>query len=293
MAGLLGDIDLGAIVQGGVETMGILDQIDRVRDIGDQAQSGMLELGDQAVEGTAFKPFGVVAGGLGSADTAADGSVNFTLDPTQQAQMDARLAQSNEFYNRASGGTNELMTQRLEEILAAQDPRRQQARLALESRLASQGRLGVGGQYGNPEMLAMYEANRRADLDAVDVARSYAQSQQAQDANLGGLFQDASLAPTRTLADLLQVGQRGSELAQKGQLAGQNFRTQAGVTGLEAAINAEKVATEGINELYRSGASLAGNATNSILGAITGSGSDGGSGDFIDRLIEGSISEWF
>lgn len=280
MAGLFEDV-----FKGGTQVLGIGDQINRIQDVGESARTGMTELGQQAQEGTRFTPFGVTAGGIGGVDASGTGDLTFSLSPEQQAQADARYAQSGQFYDRASGGINALTDQRYQEMQAAMNPARQREQLALESRLAAQGRLGAGGAAyggGNPEMFGLAQANREADMQAYQNAYGFAQSQQLQDANLGGMFQSAGFAPTQQVANLLNPAIQVANLGQTGQIAGQNLATQAGVTGLEAQINSEMIANDLYGSLFNQGAYLAGNIGSAVDDA-------GGLSDF----ITGKIKEWF
>jgi hypothetical protein len=272
------------LLRGGTEAVGVLDQIDRVQQLGEDARTGMEQLGAEAQAGTAFKPFGVTAGTIGEATVGADGSIGLGLTPEQEMMATARFRQGNQLFNRAAGGIDELAAQRFGSLQDAMAPQRERERLALESRLAAQGRLGVGGAAfggGNPEMFGLAQANREADLNAYNQAFNFAQSQQAQNANLGGLFQQAGFLPTQTMANLLTPGIQAADLAQTGQIAGQNLASQAGVTGLEAQINAESLANELVGGLWNQGAALAGN--------IGGMADDAG----LDDFIVGKIKEWF
>ena len=109
-----------------------------------------------------------------------------------------------------------------ERIRAAQRPEEERQRLALEERLASQGRLGVRTAMfgGTPEQLAMSKAQTEAQNTAMLNAMQQAQREQAQQAALGAQYtgmgadlasQRQALAQARQ-AQALQAMQAGQGL---------------------------------------------------------------------------------
>jgi len=126
-------------------------------------------------------------------------------------------------------------------IRAAQSPEEQRQRLALEERLAAQGRLGTSSAaYGGatPEQLAMEtaqaEARNRASLAAMEQARAE-QAQQLQTAQaLGGMTgQFAGIS-----SDLQNAAQqRASQLSQLG-LSAQQIQSQLESEGLGRGLQA-------------------------------------------------------
>ena len=109
-----------------------------------------------------------------------------------------------------------------ERIRAAQRPEEERQRLALEERLASQGRLGVRTAMfgGTPEQLAMSKAQTEAQNMAMLNAMQQAQREQAQQAALGAQYtgmgadlasQRQALAQARQ-AQALQAMQAGQGL---------------------------------------------------------------------------------
>jgi hypothetical protein len=79
-------------------------------------------------------------------------------------------------------------------IRATQMPEEQRQRLALEERLANQGRLGVQtAMYGGtPEQLALSQAQEEAQNKASLAAIQQAQAEQAQQGALGAQFAELS-----------------------------------------------------------------------------------------------------
>ena len=146
---------------------------------------------------------------------------------------------------QAAGGLLTDPTQREADIYnrirAAQTPEEQRQRLALEERLAAQGRLGTSSAaYGGatPEQLAMEtaqaEARNRASLAAMEQARAE-QAQQLQTAQtLGGMTgQFAGIS-----SDLQSAAQqRSSQLAQLG-LSAEQIQSQLQSEGLSRGLQA-------------------------------------------------------
>lgn len=146
-------------------------------------------------------------------------------------------------------------------IRAMQRPEEERERLALEERLASQGRLGVQTAMfgGTPEQFALAKAQEEAQNQASLMAMQQAQQERIQQAALAeqvlglgsGLFSGqlgmqqtqqgmglselaAAYIPQAQALNLLQQGLAASELAQRGQLAGASMFGEAKMSGLEA-----------------------------------------------------------
>ena len=158
-----------------------------------------------------------------------------------------------------------------EQMQAAQQPALQRARAAMESRLHAQGRMGIqGNQFGGTsEQLATAKAEAEARNSAMLQAGQLAREEQAmqgdlgykygtlasqnaqiagglanQQANLGLDAYRASFLPIDAQLNALQQGTQQSNLAQTGQISGQNMLAQLGLGGIQAEVNAGKAATE-------------------------------------------------
>lgn len=152
-----------------------------------------------------------------------------------------------------------------ERIRAMQLPEEERQRLALEERLASQGRLGVQTAMfgGTPEQLALAKAQEEAQNQASLMAMQQAQQERIQQAALAeqvlglgsGLFAGqlgmqqmkqgmglsdlaAAYIPQAQALNMFQQGLAASELAQRGQLAGAGMFGEAKMSGLEALLGA-------------------------------------------------------
>jgi hypothetical protein len=116
---------------------------------------------------------------------------------------------SNQMIEQAGTGTGQRESDVYGRIRAMQTPGEERDRLALEERLANQGRLGVRTSMfgGTPEQFAQSQAQGEAQNQAAMMAMQQAQSEQAQQAGIGATFG--------------QFGQAGTQLQQ--QLSSQNI----------------------------------------------------------------------
>ena len=253
--------------------------------------TGQALAGGQQRIGQAAQPFdinllrgqfaGQVGGMLGQQPSAALGDLRQTaygmgtqgLRQLQQpADIEALRQQYAGLAGQAAGGlltgTENREQQIFERIRAAQSPEEQRQRLALEERLAAQGRLGTSSAaYGGatPEQLAMEtaqaEARNRASLAAMEQARAE-QAQQLQTAQtLGGLTSqfagqssDLQSAAQQRAAQLSQLGMSAEQIQSQLQSEGLGRAAQAGGLAADLASTASGLETQALQR----GLSLAG-----------------------------------
>ena len=164
-----------------------------------------------------------------------------------------------------------------ERIRATQRPEEQRAQLALEERLAAQGRTGLRtAQFGgSPEQLALAQAQEEAKARASLGAMQQAQAEQLQQMGLAesmfGLGGRAAALPAS-----LQAGQLGNigaamklqylpeqqllasltpaislaDIAGTGQRQGAGLMSEAGISGLEDILQAETVRSQNLRDIY-------------------------------------------
>lgn len=186
-------------------------------------------------------------------------------DPAGAAQMRTigknALTRGQQLLANIPGGTGDREAAVYNRIRATQLPEEERQRLALEERLANQGRLGVQTAMfgGTPEQLALAKAQEEAQNQASLMAIQQAQQERMQQAALAeqvlglgsGLFSGqlglqqaqqgmglsglgAAYLPQAQALDMFQQGLAASELAQRGQLAGASMFGEAKMSGLEA-----------------------------------------------------------
>ena len=169
--------------------------------------------------------------------------VGMTLSPQEQAMQQQLLSGEGQFFGQAQMPTATREQAIFERMRAAQRPEEERQRLALEERLAAQGRLGVSSAaYGGatPEMLAMATAQEEARNRAMLGAMQQAQAEQAQQAGLGQQFLGAGYIPQAQLLAAAQPAQRMAELQQQAQLYGTGLFGETAMSGIESRLLAEQ-----------------------------------------------------
>lgn len=278
-----------------------IDELNSLRDVAQQASTGMAEIGQRGAEAAAFKPF-TVSTGFGGVSTTPEGGYATTLSPQQAAQQQQLQALTGSLLGgmggvapdvsgiqqQALGSVGGFLTGAMapmgareadvyERIRATQRPEEQRAQLALEERLAAQGRTGLRtAQFGgSPEQLALAQAQEEAKARASLGALGQAQAEQLQQAGLaesmfglGGraaglpqalqagqlqnivASQAAQYLPEQQLLASLTPGIQLASLADLGRRQGAGLMTEAGVSGLEDIVGAEQARAQNIAQIY-------------------------------------------
>lgn len=299
-AALLALLGLGA--GGGFLTK---EAIDRLGDVGNEAVlgttvdgeriPGAMEIAQGGLDQTQFKPFTITSstGGMFGVTPGEDGSLGITstlgkreksiqnmmlrqaqkqLRASPYGQQMGRDAMSSaydlgqDFMQRAGMSTAQREGDIYGNIRAMQRPEEQRQQLALEERLANQGRLGVRTNMygGTPEQLAMAKAQSEAQNQASLMAMQQAQAEQLQQANIGAQYAglgsqlgardiasqaaqqqlglsslEGAYTPQAQLNALQQASQIYPQLQQRAQQAGAGLFGEAAMGGLEARLGAE------------------------------------------------------
>lgn len=247
---------------------GVHDQLDRLSDMSDRYQQGSNELAQQALEGSQFTPY-TTTSRMGTTGYNDNGGIDFNLDPRQEFLSQGLLTGATQRYGDAiNKDYGQYQQEAYDAIRATQLPEEERARMALEGRLSAQGRGGItSNQYGGtPEQLAMAKAQAEAQNSAALQALGMADQRRMMDANLGGMFQQASYLPISQLMNQAQVGQRYDQLNQAGQLGGQNLASQIGLGGLQMGTNLEALRTNLVGGLFDNLSRAAGDANFDPLG---------------------------
>ena len=202
-----------------------------------------------------------------------------------------------------------------ERIRATQRPEEQRQQLALEERLASQGRTGLRtAQFGgSPEQFALAQAQEEAKARASLGALEQAQAEQMQQVALAeslfglggraaglpaslqlgqlqniGLAQAAQYLPEQQLLASLTPAISLSDIARTGQQLGAKTMAEAGISGLEDILQAETVRSQNLRDLYSTilGAQANQQAANTAAASqqATNTGLFSGIGGIVDAL---------
>ena len=169
--------------------------------------------------------------------------IGMTLSPEEQALQRQLLGGAGGFFGQAMQPTVGREQTVFERIRAVQRPEEERQRLALEERLAAQGRLGTSSAaFGGatPELMAQQTAIGEARNRAMLSAMQQAQAEQAQQAALGGQFLGAGYLPQQQLIAALQPGLIQQELAQQAQQFGTGLFGETALSGIEAQLLAEQ-----------------------------------------------------
>ena len=248
--------------------------------LAEKGYSDLGDIGERAFEGLAgeeglaqelrgmleFQPYTVTSatgGQFGMMEDPETGQMTYQLatSPEEQALQQQQLQRAETLFGRAVADPSMREQEVLGRMEDLASPERQRQRLALEQRLAAQGRLGTrtGMFGGTPEALALErgiaEAQNKAALDAMQFT---AQEQQRQ-AQMGSGMLAAGYVPQAQLLNALQPGMTASERQR------QAMSEQTGTYG--------ETYTSGLQALLQSGlgqASLAGGFGSNIASAALG-----------------------
>jgi hypothetical protein len=205
------------------------EQIDYLKSRVPQYTQTAEDITNRAVEAAQFTPFAVTTGS-GQTQVGEGGAITQTLGQPQQALQSGLLGMATQgmgttvdptqyqnLSSQALGGAQAALAQPTataadiySQMQAAGAGEQERQRMALENRLAAQGRLGVGtaAYGGTPEALAMEKAfaEQQANnwLQSQTMAQQLAAGQQSQAANLFGLGSTAALSPYQQQAANLQ-----------------------------------------------------------------------------------------
>jgi len=206
---------------------GILDYLKQARETVPGAIEG-IETG--AMGELDFTPYTVTTG-LGSTGISDEGVISTTLTPEQQAVQQSLLSQAQTLAGTAGPTAGELY----EQIQATRAPETERQRLALENRLAAQGRLGTQtAMYGGtPEALAMEKAIAEQQSRDILGAQTTAGALEAQRlANVGGLLTQA-YAPEQQMLSALYGAAPLSSLGESQARSRSQLLRDLGITELE------------------------------------------------------------
>jgi len=283
MAGLLDFLtgDTAARLASGAGALyGAEQGIQSARDLGAQAMQRAETAATDVVGQTQFKPF-TVTSGIGGVSTTPEGGLTTTLSPEQQALQqqlqsfgtgafgmlgspEERAAEQANVLGLISGSMSPQQREAeiMQRLQAAVSPEQERARLGLEERLASQGRLGVRTSMfgGTPEQLALEKAiaEQQAGLgvSAMEQARAEQQLQSSQTlaglqetrarlgllGNVGLSALQQSYMPQQQLLNTLEPAIDLSNIATTGQARGAQFGSSLLQSGLSAQQGAERTA---------------------------------------------------
>lgn len=213
-----------------------------------------------------FQPF-TVTGSAGSTTAGPDGTT-YNLSPEQQAMQQQLFGGASNFFGQAMQDPAQREQAVFNRMMTAMSPSQERERLALENRLASQGRLGVQtSQFGGtPEGLALAKAQEEQRYTAMLGAMQQAQSEQAQQASLGGMFLGQSYAPMQALMTEFSPGLQTATLADVARRQQGEFDYETQLANLEGVLGQRQA----LGNLFGSSMASAGDLLGGIMSGAGG-----------------------
>ena len=197
--------------------------------------SGMLE----------FQPYTVTSatgGQFGMTQDPETGQMSYNLatSPEEQAFQQQAMKDAEMYFGQARTPIAQREQQVYDRMLTAMSPEQERQRLALEQRMASQGRLGVStAQFGGtPEQLAMAKAQSEAQNQAMLNAMQFAGQEQQRQSQLGTGMLAAGYVPQAQLLNALQPGMTTAERQRRALSEQAGAYGETYTTGLEALLQA-------------------------------------------------------
>jgi hypothetical protein len=170
--------------------------------------SGMLE----------FQPYTVTSatgGRFGMSQDPETGQMSYNLatSPEEQAFQQQAMKDAEMYFGQARTPIAQREQQVYDRMLTAMSPEQERQRLAMEQRLASQGRLGTQtNMYGTtPDQFMFEKAQMEAQNQAMLNAMQFAGQEQQRQAQLGTGMLSAGYVPQAQLLNALQPGMTTAE----------------------------------------------------------------------------------
>jgi hypothetical protein len=208
-----------------------------LEDFARQSQQTIGNLSQQAQQGLTFKPFTVTAATGARTATTPEGGTMMTLSPQEQALQQQLFGGAGQFYQQARAPIAQTEQDIFNRLYAVSSPERQREALALEERLAAQGRLGTSSAaYGGatPEQLALAQAQEEQLNQMSLMARQQALAEQQQAAGLGQGMLTSAYVPQSSLLNVMQTGMAPAQLQAQLQQQGALTGAELGMAGLGA-----------------------------------------------------------
>jgi len=222
------------------------ENIQDLRQLGKELQTGLGTLGTEAREGLEFLPY-TVTSGLANVGTTAEGGFDINLSPEQQALQTQLQGQAGALFGQVGADPASAQAALYEQMRAVQRPEEERQRLRLEERMLSQGRSGLGSSlYGgsSPELLAQETARQEAMARANLGARQQSMAEQSQAAQLGGMLQAAGYQPQQQALSMLEASRIPAGFADIGRRTGTELQSQLNRAGLESRLQSEDLANQ-------------------------------------------------
>jgi hypothetical protein len=239
--------------EGGTYVPGLADKL-----------SGMLE----------FQPYTVTSatgGQFGMSQDPETGQMSYNLatSPEEQAFQQQAMKDAEMYFGQARAPIAQREQQVYDRMLTAMSPEQERQRLALEQRMASQGRLGTQtNMYGKtPDEFMFEKAQMEAQNQAMLNAMQFAGQEQQRQSQLGTGMLAAGYVPQAQLLNALQPGMTTAERQR------QALSEQAGAYGETYASGLQALLQSGLGQADLAGTlgtSIAEQGVKGLLGGLFG-----------------------
>ena len=239
---MFGDLSLGGLLGTILTGAGYANQLSDLKSFGQQAQRGAEGIGAQAAEATRFVPFTVTGSTGAGIGTTPEGSTTMTLSPQEQALQNQLFGGAGQFISQAQAPIAQTEQDIFNRLMQVAAPERQRQQLALEERLAAQGRLGTSSAaYGGatPEQMAMAQAQQEQMNNLALQARNQALGEQQQYASLGQGMLGSAYMPQSNLLNVLQGGMGVAGLSDVARRQAAMLESEGQMAGLDANLQAQ------------------------------------------------------
>lgn len=234
--------NLGKTGAGLLTGYGYNEMLQDLKAFGKEAKTGAEAIGQQAAEGTRFVPFTVMGTTGAGVGTTPEGSTQFNLSPQEQALQNQLFGGAGQFYGQAQQPIAQTEQDIFNRMLQVAAPERERQSLALEERLAAQGRLGTSSAaYGGatPEQMALATAQQEQLNNLGLQARGQALAEQQQYANLGQGMLGAAYTPQSALLNVLNQGMGVAGLSDVGRRQAASLQSEGQMAGLDAQLQSQ------------------------------------------------------
>jgi len=216
--------DIERLIGGGAAAAGLALAYKGYEDIGDIGERAYGEftgpdgLAERIGGMLEFQPYTVTTatgGRFGMTQDPVTGEMQYgiQMSPEEQEFQRRRFEQSGMFFDQAAVPVAEREQQVFDRMMTAMSPSQERERLALEQRLAAQGRLGTqtAAFGGTPEALTLAKAQEEARNQAILQAMEFAGTEQQRQAQLGTGMLGASYVPQAQLLSAITPGMTAAE----------------------------------------------------------------------------------
>ena len=264
----------------GITAGGLALGLDAYKKLGETGEKGYQELAgegglaDKLSGMLEFQPYTVTSatgGEFGMSRDPETGQMSYdiTTSPEEQAFQKQAMTDAEMFFGQARAPIAQREQEVYDRMLTAMTPEQERQRLALEQRMASQGRLGTQtNMYGTtPDQFMFEKAQMESQNQAMLNSMQFAGQEQQRQSQLGTGMLAAGYVPQAQLLNALQPGMTAAERQR------QALSQQAGAYGETYASGLQALLQSGLGQADLAGglgSSIAEQGVKGLLGGLFG-----------------------